>query len=213
MALIKCTECGKEFSDKAATCPNCGCPTEYVIQAIENARKETESKKCPFCGSEDIDADGYCNECGMKIPVEKKTEEQNTEPEQRPEPGFYVKCPKCRAYNPTGTFICPKCNYKIEKWSEYQKNCVQVKEKFYGVYRMHLFGKKEEVYCPRCGSADCSIYHEQKVIPGKSKTSYTMNLNPLKPFTLFNKKEKVIKQDKIVTESKFVCNSCGHIFY
>ena len=71
MALIKCTECGKEFSDKAAACPNCGCPTEYVIQAIENARKEAESKKCPFCGSEDIDADGYCNECGMKIPVEK----------------------------------------------------------------------------------------------------------------------------------------------
>lgn len=27
MALIKCTECGKEFSDKAPACPNCGCPT------------------------------------------------------------------------------------------------------------------------------------------------------------------------------------------
>lgn len=26
MGLIKCTECGKEISDKAATCPNCGCP-------------------------------------------------------------------------------------------------------------------------------------------------------------------------------------------
>lgn len=27
MALIICNECGKEFSDKAAACPNCGCPT------------------------------------------------------------------------------------------------------------------------------------------------------------------------------------------
>lgn len=27
MALIKCNECGKEFSDKANKCPNCGCPT------------------------------------------------------------------------------------------------------------------------------------------------------------------------------------------
>lgn len=27
MALIKCPECGKEISDKAATCPNCGCPS------------------------------------------------------------------------------------------------------------------------------------------------------------------------------------------
>lgn len=26
MALIKCTECGKEVSDKAAACPNCGAP-------------------------------------------------------------------------------------------------------------------------------------------------------------------------------------------
>jgi len=26
MSLIKCTECGKEISDKAQACPNCGCP-------------------------------------------------------------------------------------------------------------------------------------------------------------------------------------------
>lgn len=31
MALIICTECGKEFSDKAKACPNCGCPTEFVV--------------------------------------------------------------------------------------------------------------------------------------------------------------------------------------
>lgn len=28
MALIICPECGKEFSDRAAACPNCGCPVE-----------------------------------------------------------------------------------------------------------------------------------------------------------------------------------------
>ncbi len=26
MALINCPECGKEISDKATSCPNCGCP-------------------------------------------------------------------------------------------------------------------------------------------------------------------------------------------
>lgn len=26
MALINCSECGKEISDKANTCPNCGAP-------------------------------------------------------------------------------------------------------------------------------------------------------------------------------------------
>lgn len=35
MALIKCPECSKEFSDKAAACPNCGCPIEHVKAKIE----------------------------------------------------------------------------------------------------------------------------------------------------------------------------------
>ena len=37
MALIKCPECGKEFSDKAACCPNCGCPIDVVKKEIEEA--------------------------------------------------------------------------------------------------------------------------------------------------------------------------------
>lgn len=30
MALINCPECGKEISDKAASCPNCGCPVKNM---------------------------------------------------------------------------------------------------------------------------------------------------------------------------------------
>ena len=30
MALIKCSECGKEVSDKASVCPNCGCSVENM---------------------------------------------------------------------------------------------------------------------------------------------------------------------------------------
>lgn len=30
MALLKCKECGHEVSDKASSCPNCGCPIERV---------------------------------------------------------------------------------------------------------------------------------------------------------------------------------------
>ena len=30
MALIKCPECGKEISDKASACPNCGCPNPNI---------------------------------------------------------------------------------------------------------------------------------------------------------------------------------------
>lgn len=34
MALITCTECGKQFSDRANACPNCGCPTEVILKEI-----------------------------------------------------------------------------------------------------------------------------------------------------------------------------------
>lgn len=32
MAIILCTECGKEFSDKAEACPFCGCPTTESLE-------------------------------------------------------------------------------------------------------------------------------------------------------------------------------------
>lgn len=34
MALIKCSECGKEISDKANACMNCGCPIEKVKKKV-----------------------------------------------------------------------------------------------------------------------------------------------------------------------------------
>ena len=43
MALIKCSECGKEISDKATTCPNCGSPTVSSEQAKK--LKEEEIRK------------------------------------------------------------------------------------------------------------------------------------------------------------------------
>lgn len=31
MALIKCPECGREVSDRASACPNCGCPLADMV--------------------------------------------------------------------------------------------------------------------------------------------------------------------------------------
>ena len=47
MALIKCEDCGKEFSDKASACPNCGCPyknkkteeEKEIIKSVINTKK------------------------------------------------------------------------------------------------------------------------------------------------------------------------------
>ncbi len=36
MALITCIECGKQFSDKASACPECGCPTSECIATQED---------------------------------------------------------------------------------------------------------------------------------------------------------------------------------
>lgn len=79
MALIKCTECGKEFSDKAGACPNCGCPVDAMkespkektafqklLYGDENAVKKANSNglKCPKCKSHNIDL--WSNQANMK---------------------------------------------------------------------------------------------------------------------------------------------------
>lgn len=35
MALIKCPDCGKEYSSRATVCPNCGCPNDYKAEKEE----------------------------------------------------------------------------------------------------------------------------------------------------------------------------------
>lgn len=46
MAMIVCTECGKHFSDKAVSCPECGCPTADIIKSsgLSAQSKETRLK-------------------------------------------------------------------------------------------------------------------------------------------------------------------------
>lgn len=44
MALITCTECGKEFSDKALACPNCGCPASEMNSNSSKPEENISSK-------------------------------------------------------------------------------------------------------------------------------------------------------------------------
>ena len=50
MALIECPECGKEISDKATACPNCGNPMNPQTQ-------QEEYLCCPKCGSRELHAE------------------------------------------------------------------------------------------------------------------------------------------------------------
>nr|UVY32817.1 MAG: protein of unknown function DUF2116 [Bacteriophage sp.] len=50
MALIKCPECGKEISDKASNCPNCGCPLNEK-ENLQDTNKKTKVSKRVFIGA------------------------------------------------------------------------------------------------------------------------------------------------------------------
>lgn len=39
MSLIRCQDCGKEYSARAYACPNCGGPNEYKLAGEENLRR------------------------------------------------------------------------------------------------------------------------------------------------------------------------------
>ncbi len=56
MALIKCSECGKEMSDKAKLCPHCG----------------YEKNECPECGEELKSKSNVCENCGFILKSNKK---------------------------------------------------------------------------------------------------------------------------------------------
>lgn len=198
MALIKCPECGREISDKANVCIGCGFPIKEHLEEAAKEKVKEENEKIELEREDKILLDKiYVLENGQRIKIINAL---------RQEKEYDLKIAK--------KIVDIYWNERFPTKELYytKQKPIQEKEKFSGIYEYSLFGKKKEVYCPRCGSINCSHYQEQKIIPGKIKTSYTANLNPLKPFILVNKKEKIIREEKLVTDSKIICNDCGYIF-
>lgn len=56
MAIINCPECGKEISDKAKACPNCGCPINETNQFSSAAVSDDDEEHiyCPYCLSKQV---------------------------------------------------------------------------------------------------------------------------------------------------------------
>lgn len=63
MAMIKCPECGKEVSDKASACPNCGCPIAPA-QQVQTEPQKIRYKMCKQCGTNMPETDNVCQKCG-----------------------------------------------------------------------------------------------------------------------------------------------------
>lgn len=100
-----------------------------------------------------------------------------------------------------------------QQWTPYVEQ-----KQFNGIYRVSaLTGKKTPIYCPRCNSDRCRWYTNtiHQDARTKTKTRYTVNLNPLRPFTLYNKKEKtkIIAPERNIEERKIQCENCGYTFF
>lgn len=54
MALVKCSDCGKDVSSSAESCPNCGKPMSTSI-------------KCPTCKSENVNKISGASKMGSAL--------------------------------------------------------------------------------------------------------------------------------------------------
>lgn len=70
MALIKCTECGKEISDKAVVCPNCGFPIENKNVSHINTSENKEELYFPNNIPTDLSIGQNVTSLGMNVGFE-----------------------------------------------------------------------------------------------------------------------------------------------
>lgn len=106
--LIKCPECGKEISDKAEVCIQCGYPIkEYMVK---NKYEIAAKQQCPKCNSVDWEireSSGrmFCNKCAKEVIIDqeqynfhfKKINEQKQQ--QATLDSNKPHCPKCNSTN------------------------------------------------------------------------------------------------------------------
>ena len=79
MALISCPECGKQISDKASSCPHCGCSLGKPTLQVK------ESPRCSNCGFQLSEGVSYCPKCGAKVTLNKESLQKPVEESHKQE--------------------------------------------------------------------------------------------------------------------------------
>lgn len=74
MAIIKCSECGKDVSSEAVSCPHCGCPIKTETNQTEPAQAAApqlqQKTVCPTCGTKYVG--NFCpNGCNSPMHQQK----------------------------------------------------------------------------------------------------------------------------------------------
>ncbi|HCS74919.1 MAG TPA: hypothetical protein DIW17_13725 [Clostridiales bacterium] len=146
MAMIKCPECGKDISDKAESCPHCGCPNHEF--------NKSESEKININNNENKKSEEYAQESYQeKLKHESTTGVFGNE---------YLKCPTCNS----GDVIVDNDIPVTAKVFDY----VTVG----GVLPTRKVEHRNDMmyHCNKCGT----IWNEEKVIKsGKEKSPERQN--------------------------------------
>ena len=97
MALIKCEECGRMVSDRAVSCPQCGCPVT----------KQEAFLICPECGNNVSKEETKCSNCGCPVAMFEQLAERKEKNTSMVDSLTIRKCPSCGYIDIDGS--SPKC--------------------------------------------------------------------------------------------------------
>lgn len=227
MGLNFCPHCGKEVQSDSNFCSNCG-SNLTVFQNSSESETETFSDEINSLGvyTGDIklrDRMGneiICSDYG-KISVYKKGNkiysgyvyEKKIHIKEIKRPGIMLGFVKFTAYPIFEDFI-----FYCDKEIDFK----QVEKLFSDEFIEFKVNKNllsNRSMCPRCMSKNIEVYRQTTygARPAKTKTTAqtSLNLNPLKPFTIFNTKYKtkvVNKGSDGYTKVNYRCKDCGKIF-
>lgn len=207
MALIKCPECGNEVSDKADACPKCGYPiSEMNANLTEKLVGASVNDSIVLYFNEYVLGIEQCGKCLVKDSLENfkiMDVEENSEPAYLISHSSLIKpLVVTRASN-------------VEKLSQLKSYLEKYTIK--KVVPATVIGKKNknQIVCPKCKSINVEYMGTETrgARAAKTKTVTFLNLNPLKPLTVFNHKEKVVKKGSAGYEvDRWHCKDCGTIF-
>lgn len=181
---------------------------------------------CDNCGKEIMEDMKFCSNCGKSLmgngAVFTPTNQSSSHivsPQQS-----NINCPYCRqqlSYAPEQIGVdmrqlpiyhtfgyCVKCKVKWDMDNVSQQSFVH-QQNLPTQQITQYNAPVNAICCPRCKSRNIQ-YVSRDIIGRRTKGKTSLNLNPLKPFTVFNHKEKVTRRGFEVNQ--WCCLDCGKNF-
>lgn len=207
MSLIKCPECGKEFSDMASACPNCGCPTDKIVRR----NIESNLNQNPQINRENQGLNRIQTNTDMIRRKAILTEKQQLI--GRNSFGFRLAGIIAVIIGIVSLFLASVIGglFFIGLGIYVYIRCKNDKQRIKDLEKMER-GAKRILICPYCKSTDITVNMvQERTVQGKGKIYVSDNVNPLKPFTHTNIKSAPVVSTNMYG-NKYQCQSCGRVF-